>query len=153
MNLLYICTVGLLINALKCKSDSLYTFLKMIRCILTRTLGCCNSQQMKLFATGLLDLITGVNFRIHRGSGSAYRIGGLFVNNLSADNFPLGARVRKIKGSSWQGTVCGHYSTKLTPNGVCVESEREPGSVQIYPAHALERMSSPISDTVRHRVG
>lgn len=52
--------------------------------------------------------------------------------------FPIGARVRKVSGSSWQGIVVGHYSTALTPDGVCVESEREPGSVQIYPARALE---------------
>lgn len=52
--------------------------------------------------------------------------------------FALGDRVRKIKGSSWQGCVVGTYSTDLTPEGYCVESEREPGSVQIYPAAALE---------------
>jgi hypothetical protein len=47
-------------------------------------------------------------------------------------------RVRKIKGSQWRGTVCGEYSTALTPEGYAVESEREPGAVQIYPAAALE---------------
>jgi hypothetical protein len=52
--------------------------------------------------------------------------------------FKRGDRVRKIKGSSWRGTVCGEYSTSLTPEGYAVESEREPGSVQIYPAAALE---------------
>jgi hypothetical protein len=52
--------------------------------------------------------------------------------------FETGARVRKIKGSSWQGHVVGFYSTELTPEGYCVESEREPGSVQIYPVSALE---------------
>lgn len=52
--------------------------------------------------------------------------------------FVLGDRVRKTKGSSWQGLVVGTYSTTLTPEGYCVESEREPGSVQIYPASALE---------------
>lgn len=46
--------------------------------------------------------------------------------------------MRKVSGSSWQGRVVGYYSTKLTPNGYCIESEREPGSVQIYPAKALE---------------
>ncbi len=50
----------------------------------------------------------------------------------------LGTRVRKIRGASWQGRVVGYYSTTLTPHGYCVESEREPGSVQIYPAAALE---------------
>ena len=52
--------------------------------------------------------------------------------------FKRGDRVRKISGSSWQGRVCGEYSTSLTPEGYAVESEREPGSVQIYPAAALE---------------
>jgi len=49
-----------------------------------------------------------------------------------------GTRVRKKSGSSWQGRVVGYYSTKLTPEGYAVESEREPGSVQIYPRAALE---------------
>lgn len=52
--------------------------------------------------------------------------------------FKRGDRVRKIKGSSWQGRVRGEYATELTPEGYAVESEREPGSVQIYPAAALE---------------
>lgn len=53
-------------------------------------------------------------------------------------DFKRGDRVRKIRGSSWQGIVCGEYSTALTPEGYAVESEREPGSVQIYPRQALE---------------
>lgn len=52
--------------------------------------------------------------------------------------FQIGDRVCKISGSSWQGLIVGTYSTTLTPEGYCVESEREPGSVQIYPAKALE---------------
>lgn len=51
--------------------------------------------------------------------------------------YPIGTRVCKITGSNWHGRVVGHYQTALTPDGVCVESEREPGSVQIYPARAL----------------
>lgn len=51
--------------------------------------------------------------------------------------FRLGDRVEKTKGSSWRGRVVGFYSTALTPFGYCVESEREPGSVQIYPESAL----------------
>ena len=58
--------------------------------------------------------------------------------DISVDGFPLGARVRKKSGSSWHGRVVGYYSTSFTPEGVCVESERESGSVQIYPAKALE---------------
>lgn len=55
-----------------------------------------------------------------------------------APKFKWGDRVRKTKGSSWQGHVVGTYATTLTPEGYAVESEREPGSVQIYPASALE---------------
>jgi hypothetical protein len=51
--------------------------------------------------------------------------------------FHLGQRVRKTAGSCWHGRVVGTYQTVLTAEGYCVESEREPGSVQIYPAHAL----------------
>lgn len=51
--------------------------------------------------------------------------------------FKLGDRVTKIKGSSWTGRVVGTYATALTPEGYAVESENEPGSVQIYPASAL----------------
>ena len=56
------------------------------------------------------------------------------------DNFrwPLGTRVTKTKGSQWTGRVVGFYSTSLTPEGYAVESENEPGSVQIYPAGALD---------------
>ncbi|NTG48632.1 hypothetical protein G6M04_14660 [Agrobacterium rhizogenes] len=59
--------------------------------------------------------------------------------------FALGERVRKTKGSSWHGIVVGFYGTKLTPIGYCVESEREPGSVQIYPESALEVLPAPPS--------
>jgi len=52
----------------------------------------------------------------------------------------IGTRVRKRKGSSWQGRVVGYYSTHLTPRGYAVESERETGSVQIYPKAALEAL-------------
>lgn len=58
--------------------------------------------------------------------------------NRIMPKFKRGDRVRKTRGSSWQGHVCGEYSTELTPEGYAVESEREPGSVQIYPAGALE---------------
>lgn len=51
--------------------------------------------------------------------------------------FALGDRVTKISGSPWAGRVVGYYSTALTNEGYCVESESEPGSVQIYPVNAL----------------
>lgn len=54
--------------------------------------------------------------------------------------YKLGTRLRKKSGSSWQGLVVGYYSTTLTPRGYAIESEREPGSVQIYPERALEEV-------------
>jgi len=53
--------------------------------------------------------------------------------------YPIGTTLRKKSGSQWHGTVCGTYSTALTPIGYAVESAFEPGSVQIYPEAALER--------------
>lgn len=55
----------------------------------------------------------------------------------AARRFHLGDRVTKTKGSSWTGRVVGFYSTTLTPVGYAIESENEPGSVQIYPEAAL----------------
>jgi hypothetical protein len=52
--------------------------------------------------------------------------------------FNFGDRVRKIRGGSWNGHIVGFYSTTLTERGYAVESERETGSVQIYPENALE---------------
>lgn len=51
--------------------------------------------------------------------------------------FQLNDQVTKISGSSWRGRICGTYSTHLTPEGYVVESNFEPGSVQLYPAAAL----------------
>lgn len=56
--------------------------------------------------------------------------------------FKLGQHVRKIRGSEWRGKIVGTYSTDLTPEGYCIESEYHSGSVQIYPAAALEETSS-----------
>jgi dihydrofolate reductase (trimethoprim resistance protein) len=55
--------------------------------------------------------------------------------------FQLGDVVRKKSGSMWEGTVVGTYSTTLTPEGYAVESSTHHGSVQIYPAAALELIS------------
>jgi hypothetical protein len=52
--------------------------------------------------------------------------------------FKLGDRVFKVRGSQWQGRVVGFYSTKNNPLGYCIESEREIGSVQVFPESALE---------------
>lgn len=53
--------------------------------------------------------------------------------------FKRGDLVRK-KGDrgQWHGVVCGEYSATCTPEGYNVESLLERGSVQIYPASALE---------------
>ena len=59
---------------------------------------------------------------------------------LENPKFILGQRVRKISGGAWHGRIVGTYSTRLTAEGYAVESEREPGSVQIYPAAALMAM-------------
>ena len=56
----------------------------------------------------------------------------------------IGDRVRKRKGSNWHGVIVGSYKTQLTPVGWCVESEREPGSVQLYPETALELVSEGV---------
>ena len=52
----------------------------------------------------------------------------------------LGKRLRKKTGSQWHGRVVGFYCTVQTSEGYAIESEREPGSVQIYPASALEEL-------------
>jgi len=54
----------------------------------------------------------------------------------------IGTRLKKKSGSNWHGKVVGYYSTTLTPIGYAIESEFEPGSVQIYPANALEPWSA-----------
>lgn len=58
---------------------------------------------------------------------------------LNRTTFIMGDKVRKKSGSSWHGTVVGAYQTRLTPEGYNVESDREPGSVQLYPVQALEK--------------
>lgn len=68
------------------------------------------------------------------------RIAELEERALPAGKFRLGDRVRKRHGASWQGLIVGTYSTKLTKIGYAVESERESGSVQIYPEAALEHV-------------
>jgi len=52
--------------------------------------------------------------------------------------FRMGDLVKKSAGSEWQGRVVGWYSTEQTKEGYAVESEAHAGSVQIYPAKALE---------------
>jgi len=63
----------------------------------------------------------------------------------------IGDLVRKKSGSEWVGRIVGTYSTALTPEGYAVESLHHAGSVQIYPAKALELTDDPRSafDRVR----
>lgn len=65
--------------------------------------------------------------------------------------FKLGDPVRKIKGSMWSGRVVGTYGTELTPEGYAVESFAEKGSVQIYPAAALEKLNLSPRRSKRNR--
>lgn len=58
---------------------------------------------------------------------------------MKESKFVIGDHVWKVKGSQWQGKVVGTYSTELTPEGFCVESDFHKGSVQLYPASALEK--------------
>lgn len=62
----------------------------------------------------------------------------LLEHRVLTGKFRLGDPVRKKSGAEWSGRVVGFYSTRLTPEGYCVESEHHPGSVQIYPVGALE---------------
>lgn len=66
------------------------------------------------------------------------------TSKMDAPKFKLGDKVKKIKGSEWKGIVVGTYSTTLTPEGYAVESSTEKGSVQIYPAAALQLQSQVI---------
>lgn len=74
------------------------------------------------------------------GDEAGHQVAGRFALPSGA-TFALGERVRKKSGAAWQGRVVGWYCTKLTPEGYAVESEAHPGSVQIYPVAALERMA------------
>ena len=56
---------------------------------------------------------------------------------MTHGRFTLGSLVTKIQGSKWSGRVCGFYSTKQTPLGLCVESDHHENAVQIYPETAL----------------
>lgn len=53
---------------------------------------------------------------------------------------PMGSIWRKKSGSEWSGRVVGYYSTTLTSEGLCIESDKHAGSVQIYPVKALEQV-------------
>ena len=63
-----------------------------------------------------------------------------------AQKFQAGDLVRKTSGSEWEGRIVGTYSTALTPEGYAVESSAHAGSVQIYPAKALEHIKGATDD-------
>lgn len=65
------------------------------------------------------------------------------MNSPTHTKFRVGDLVFKKKGACWMGRVVGFYSTKLTPEGYCIESIHHAGSVQIYPATALEKLVVP----------
>lgn len=62
------------------------------------------------------------------------------IESISNPKFKRGDYVEKISGAAWSGKIVGTYSTRLTPEGYCVESIAHPGSVQIYPAKALVKI-------------
>lgn len=72
----------------------------------------------------------------HMDDGTKY----IRADLVTGGKFERGDRVRK-KGDKgqWHGRICGFYSASTTPKGYAVESERETGSVQIYPEIALEK--------------
>ena len=87
-------------------------------------------------AAEAIDRIDALNAAPAKGGGSMKEV---FVRPRDVyAKFQLGDTVRKTKGSQWHGKVVGTYSTTLTPEGYAVESSTEIGSVQIYPAAALE---------------
>ncbi len=92
-----------------------------------RNAGRANSYNKALFV--ISDLKANGYQIIHRDE-----------NHGPTRKFELGDHVTKIKGSSWTGHVVGFYSTDLTPVGYCIESENEPGSIQIYPEAAIRAM-------------
>ena len=94
---------------------------------------------------GIFDLVTVEEFAARMGvsvadvmNDGAMRSSRESGGGNRTKKFDRGDRVRKKSGSKWQGIVVGEYSTELNPEGYAVESESHAGSVNIYPASALE---------------
>lgn len=87
----------------------------------------------EVFATGLIEVLSR---NVHHDDPTPVPVPT--PEPEPKGTFQLGDLVRKVKGSQWHGKVVGTYSTDLTPEGYAVESATEKGSVQIYPAAALE---------------
>lgn len=80
----------------------------------------------------------GLNYNCKASTADSPRWMRLPNGRIQVRKFKRGDQVRKLSGSEWQGRIVGEYSTALTPEGYAVESEAHAGSVQIYPAGALE---------------
>lgn len=64
-------------------------------------------------------------------------------------SFQMGDYAAKKGRASWRGKIVGWYRTDLTALGYAIESHYEPGSVQIYPATAIEPWTPPARLNVR----
>lgn len=84
----------------------------------------------------ILDAVQKIKIWTEKNGYKTWQIAGIGPI-INTGKYKIGDRLRKIKGSSWRGKVVGFYSTELTPIGYCIESEYEPGSVQIYPQEAV----------------
>jgi len=65
--------------------------------------------------------------------------------SLADDSVPpyrMGTWVETREGARWRGKIVGQYRTSMNRQGYVVESAYEPGSVQVYPASALELWDS-----------
>jgi hypothetical protein len=93
-------------------------------------------KQVIVFAHQLAEMVVQDEAPRTRRRTALALIAALSARDTS--KFEIGDRVKKTSGSEWVGHVCGTYSTALTPEGYAVESEAHAGSVQIYPAKALE---------------
>lgn len=98
------------------------------------------SEQTKQTVLAVLD--SAIDARLVTGEKTSDLRNAIAEIELSGVNkkFQLGDYVTKISGSKWTGQIVGYYSTELTPEGYAVESHFEKGSVQIYPAKALESL-------------
>lgn len=96
---------------------------------------------------------------ISRGNGSEHskarreHLQNYLRSLCQQGKFKRGDRVRKVSGSEWEGVVVGEYSTAFNPEGYAVESCAHKGTVQIYPAKALELVAGNHSEDVLEMVG
>jgi hypothetical protein len=62
-----------------------------------------------------------------------------------SNQFPKGARVRKVSGPEWEGIVVGHYSSTYTPEGLVIECTvpGAKGQVHVEPAKRMLLIEEP----------